>query len=61
MVDPGVLPAVVIIAVIALVASSAGRRRRAAAQWRTDTPATLDEIDQSTMRLPSTRAALGGA
>jgi hypothetical protein len=43
--------AVAIIAVIALVASSAGRRRRAAAQWRTDTRATLDEIDQLTMRL----------
>jgi hypothetical protein len=46
-----VLLAVAIIAVVALVASSAGRRRRAAAQWRTDTRATLDEIDQLTMRL----------
>jgi hypothetical protein len=46
-----VLLAVAIIAVIALVASSAGRRRRAAAQWRTDTRAILDEIDQLTMRL----------
>jgi hypothetical protein len=42
---------VAIIAVIAAIASSAGRRRRAAALWRTDTRATLDEIDQVTMRL----------
>jgi hypothetical protein len=46
-----VLLAVVVIAVIAVVASSAGRRRRAASQWRTDTRAMLDEIDQLTMRL----------
>ena len=46
-----VLLIAVAVAVIALVVSSAGRRRRGASQWRTDTRALLDEIDQLTMRL----------
>jgi hypothetical protein len=43
--------AIIAVAIIVAIASSAWRRRRAAAQWRTDTQATLDEIDQVTMRL----------
>jgi hypothetical protein len=46
-----VLLAAVIVAVIAIIASRSGRRRRAVAQWRTETRALLDEIDQLTMRL----------